>query len=175
MRIDTPEQFNSIVPRDIIGNLEFRKKLAKLVTCDLSLQKTILEMVSVRPQIAYDCFFWTYNPRNKAGLRHLPFILRPHQIITVDQIKDAIDNQHDLLIEKSRDEGATELISKYFALETILYPGGSYLVGSRKEDYVDGSTCIDLEHERVTGSARSIFHKILYGIVHLPPWMRPNL
>lgn len=175
MIIDTPESFFDIIPKNIQENLEFRKKMAELTAGDKSLQKTILEMVSLKPQIAFNLLLWTYNPRNKTGFRHLPFILRPHQDLAVDRLKDAIDNQHDELWEKSRDEGATELISKYFALEFILHESGSYLVGSRKEDYVDGSTAIDLLNERVTGSARSIFHKILYGIVHMPAWMRPNI
>ena len=144
MIIDTPESFFDIIPNNIKENLEFRKKMAELTAGDKSLQKTILEMVSLKPQIAFNLLLWTYNPRNKTGFRHLPFILRPHQDLAVDRLKDAIDNQHDELWEKSRDEGATELISKYFALEFILHESGSYLVGSRKEDYVDGSTAIDL-------------------------------
>jgi hypothetical protein len=175
IKIDTPDSFFQIIPKNIQENIEFRKKFAEISVADKGLQKTVLEMIAVKPQIAYNLLLWTFNPRNKAGLRHLPFILRPHQELAVDRLKDAIDNQHDELWEKSRDEGATELISKYFALEFMLSPGGSYLVGSRKEDYVDSSTCIDLTNQRVTGSARSIFHKILYGICHVPAWMHPAM
>ncbi len=164
-----------IIPKNVQENLEFRKKFAEISATDTGLQKTILEMIAVKPHIAFNLLLFTYNPRNVAGKRHYPFILRPHQEKAIDEIKSAIDDQHDLLIEKSRDEGATELISKYFALEFLLKESGSYLVGSRKEDYVDGSTAIDVANERVTGSARSIFHKILYAIVHAPSWMRPNL
>jgi hypothetical protein len=175
MKVNTPEQFYSIIPKGVQENIEFRKKFAELSANDKGLQKTILEMIAVKPQIGYNLALWTFNPRNQSGMRHLPFILRPLQEIAVDRLKDAIANQHDELWEKSRDEGATELISKYFALEFLLYPGGSYLVGSRKEDYVDSSTYIDLINRRVTGSARSIFHKILYGICHVPAWMQPNM
>ena len=176
MKINDPDSFYRIIPKDVKENILFRQKFAELSADDTELQKVFLEMCGIKPQIAYNLVLWTYNPRNEEGMRHLPFILRePQQELAVDEIKSAILNRTDLLIEKSRDEGATEIISKYFVLDFILHDGGSYLVGSRKEDYVDGSTSIDLANNRVTGSARSIFHKMLYGIVHLPAWMIPNI
>ena len=132
-------------------------------------------MCLANPVIFFDTCLWTYNPRNEPGFRNLPFILRPQQEVAVMELKKAIETGYDLLFDKSRDEGATEIIIKTYLLYFLLCPESSFLVGSRKEDYVDGATSIDIEKERVTGSPRSIFHKALYGLAHLPYWMKPKI
>ena len=127
------------------------------------------------PQIIYDGFLWGYNAKRAPGYRHWPFILRPVQIELVNELNNAICKypQHDLLIDKSREEGATEIVSAFFVILWLLVPDSALLVGSRKEQYVDAAT--DIVENRVIGSPRSIFHKILYKIATGPTWLRPQL
>jgi len=177
-KIETVEDFWKIIPRDIPNNLEFRKELHSKLCDDESAKKLYLELCYQYPQIAFDTAFWTYNPKNKPFCRNLPFILRPQQIKVISDIKNAVDNGVDLLIEKSRDEGATELICKFYALYFSIIPETSFLVGSRKEIFVDQGTNINSYNTinaRAIGSPKCLFHKILYTFATMPIWMRPRI
>ena len=114
--LTTPEGLLSIVPRTVLENIQFRQELHTYLAKDTNAQKVFLEFCRRKPQIAYDTCLWTFAIKNKPGLRNYPFILRPAQIEVVDSLTDAIENGHDLLIDKSRDEGATEIITKLFSV-----------------------------------------------------------
>jgi len=169
--ITTPEDFLEQVPHDPVKNIRFRQKIHAKLAEDPVAQKEFLELCYAQPQIAFDTCFFTYDPRQPVGYRNRPFILRPQQRKFVDALKDAIDNKHDLIADKSREEGATEVICKMFALYWMLVPDMSFLVGSRKEDLVDNA--VDYKHGRLLGAHQSLFHKIMYAIVNSPVWMRP--
>jgi len=173
IKLSTPDAFFQSIPTDIVENLHWRMDLHTILEKDKGMQAAFLNMLYEKPQIAFNACYFTYNPRNKPGKRNLPFILRPAQYEAIDKLKDAIDNGHDLLVDKSRDEGATEIVSKLFALYFTIVPESSFLTGSRKEEYVDGAT--SLNGSRVGGSPRCIFHKILYAFATSPVWMRPNV
>ena len=154
LKISTPEDFIELIPRTIPENIVFRQELHSILAKDKAAQVDFLQMCYLKPQIAFDTAFWTFDPRQPHGLRNLPFILRiPKHIECVNTIKDAIDNEHTLIINKSRDEGATEMICKFFCLYWLLVGETMFLVGSRKEEFVDR-----------TGDHKSLFHKIEYGI-----------
>ena len=129
----------------------------------MGLRKDFLELCLLKPQIAFKSILWTFDPRQKPGYRNLPFITRPAQDEAIDAIKDAIDNGHDLLIDKSRDEGATELIVKMFGLYWLLVPDVKFLMGSRKEEFVDKA-----------GNHKCLFAKLVYGIENLPECLKPD-
>lgn len=166
--IDSPESFWNIIPRDLVENLKFRIDLHSYLVSDVSAQQCYKELCFAKPQIAFDTAFWTYDARKPVHSRNQPFILRPKQIIAVEAIKDAIDNQHDLIVDKSRDEGATELICKMYDLYFWLVPDTSFLVGSRKEHLVDDS--VEYSGGRLIGPHQCLFHKLMYGLVNLPVW-----
>jgi len=102
------------------------------------------------------------NPRAKAGYRNLPFITRPCQDKAIDAIKDAIEGGHDLLINKSRDEGATFLVLGMFLLYFVLVEESLFLCGSRIEDLVDK-----------LGNQKALFYKLDYMFKKLPLCIRP--
>jgi len=157
---DSPGGFIKAIPRKIGPNLEFRQKLHTTLAEDEVMQKVYLQMCLAEPQIAFDTMFFTYNPRSGAGSRNWPFILRPQQIEVVKTTKRCIENGIDMKVEKSRDEGATELAMKYFTLLFLLDPESAFLVGSRKEELVDK-----------TGSHSTLFAKFDYAIRTLPRWL----
>lgn len=173
--LETPEGFYNIIPTNLAENLNFRQELHSYLATDKSAQKVFLSLCLQNPKIAFDALFWTFNPRKPMGYRHWPFILRPQQELAVDALSDAImgPEPHDMLIDKSRDEGATELIAKIFGLYFLLVPDTMFLVGSRKDEFVDAATTIN--GNRVGGSPKCIFHKILYGLAHLPNWIPVNV
>jgi hypothetical protein len=128
-------------------------------------------MCWVLPEIAFNSLFWTFNPRMKAGERNWPFILRPQQALVIQELHDAIIGGYDRAVNKSRDEGATELVTKLFALHWLLSPESMFLLGSRKEEFVDRGT--DITKGRVSGDHKCLFHKTLYAIAHLPACLVP--
>jgi len=172
INLDSPQNFLKIIPRDVGENIKFRIKLQQILVKDKSAQKVLLEMCRVEPEIFFGALAWTFNPRLPMGYRNQPFILRKKQQEAVKALKEGIDKGHDIVINKSRDEGATELVCKMFAMYWLLNPETMFLVGSRKEEYVDRGT--DIVPGRVSGDHKCLFHKILYTIAHLPAWMVPN-
>lgn len=181
-QINNPQKFLESIPRGVKKNVEYRRRLHSKITKDEGLQKAFLELCFIMPEIAFNSCLWTFDPRQPAGLRNRPFILRPKQGLAVRVLKEAIDQSsnnlcQDVSINKSREEGATEIIVKLLALYWTLCPESMFLIGSRKEDYVDraGTDIINVtEGNRVVGDHKCLFHKVLYAIAHMPLWMQPR-
>ncbi len=181
----TPESFLKAIPRHLAddnelgeGNISFRKRIHSKMAKDTGMYQAYLELSALKPQILYNSAFWVYEARAEPSKQNIPFILRPQQDIGIDRLKHAIDNGHNLLFDKSREEGASEIICKMFAAYFLLYSDMYFLVGSRVEDYVDKATTTKPDNQglmRVYGNHKCLFHKILYAMTTLPPYMQPNL
>lgn len=129
--------------------------------------KQKLELARKDPVFFIDRLCYTFDPRVEPY--HLPFRLFPFQQNLVNEIKQAIELEQDIFIEKSRDVGAT-----YTILDTLLWfwlnvPGSNFIVGSRKQDYVDstGST-------EVSNKEASLFGKLEYTLRKLPTIVLPK-
>lgn len=171
-KFDDPATFSTMIPEELVENVLFRKKLHGLLTKDVGLQQVYKEICLAAPEIWFATSGWTFDPRQPIGLQNIPFLLRPQQKVAIRALKDAIDNQHDLAFDKTREEGATEIICKIFALYWWLKPDIYFLVGSRKEDLVDKS--VECRHGRLVGPHQTLFHKIMYAIINLPAWAQAN-
>jgi hypothetical protein len=90
------------------------------------------------------------------------FVSWPVQDEVSSQIFIAIDQGHDLIIDKSRDMGATWLICAAFHWLWLFQPHTMLLEVSRKEDLVDGTS-------------GALFQKHDYLNSWLPEWMRPRI
>ena len=164
---NSPEEMYASIPKTLYENIEYRKVLHTMLDKDVGLQKLFLKMCLAEPKIWFNAVVFTCDPRQAPGLRNWPFILRqPKQEIVVDTLKYCIDNattfKHlDIGINKSRDEGATELVTKFFALYSLI-PDSYYIVGSRNKELVDCS-----------GDPFTLFAKIDYAF-NLPyAWFKP--
>jgi hypothetical protein len=107
---------------------------------------------------------WIFNPRAKPTFRNLPFITRPKQDEAIEAMNNAIGSGHDLLVDKSRDEGATFVILGMFALYFTLVPESIFLVGSRVEELVDKA-----------GNQKCLFWKLKYMLDKLPGCIKPTM
>lgn len=135
--------------------------LHSLLAKDTGLQSLYLDMCRDYLPIMFSSLFWTLNPQCEAGSRNVPFILRPKQVLIVEELDKAIKKQkYDFGLIKSRKQGATEIICKTFAAHLIFYEYSNFIVGSRKEDLVDNR-----------GDYYTIFAKIDHVFNHLPSWM----
>ncbi len=161
MNLDT---LVKVIPKSVGANLEFRMKLHDFLSKDKIAQKEFIAMCLQNPVIAYDVLFWTFDGRREPGCRNLPFILRPQQEIVVGLLKKGIDTGEDVGINKSKEEGATELVIKFLSLLTLFVPDSNFLVGSRTEDLVDK-----------TGEPSTLFAKIDSVFDKLPMWLKLKL
>jgi len=132
-----------------------------------------LEASKDHPGEFIDRMLYTFNPKVKGRSPHLPFRLFPFQWNLVDDLVDAIENGYDIFIEKCREMGAT-----YVTLGVLLWywrfrPGSNFLIGSRKEDYVDNTGGSKGAGE-LSNKEESLFGKLEYFLARLPSQAKPN-
>lgn len=133
------------------------------------------EMARCKKSCAYWIltYAWTYKQReiNSAGrtknrrIPHHPFVLWPVQVDAVEQLMASVlENEEDMLMDKSRDMGATWLACAVIAWLFLFHGDMHILCMSRKEDLVDNK-----------GDINTIFGKIDYMLNNLPDWMKPKI
>ncbi len=168
MTIEALEQ----VKRDIATlKAEQRRYYEEKVRKYLTLRRELLE-VPIIPEAVLErakkdfnffasTFLYTYDPRKpNPDERILPFILYPFQESAAQTIIEHITQKRDLLIEKSRDMGATWLILAIF-LWGFLFHKWHLKVGSRKDEAVDKY-----------GDMDTLFERLRFMIRNLPPALR---
>lgn len=161
---DSAELLFQAIPRDLEANKEFRKTLHTLCAKDTGLQDAYLKLCLADYKIAFNSMFFTLNPRELPGRRNWPFILRqPKQEECIDTLKKCIEGEGDMGIDKSRDEGATEMVTKTFAL-LCLIPDSYFIVGSRSKDLVDN-----------VGDPYTLMAKIRHAFDCMPNWLKTRL
>jgi len=106
-------------------------------------------------------FCWTYDPRSVN--KNLPVVLFDYQKDAIRSMVDHIDNGKDLLMEKSRDMGASWMVVYIFLWYWLFRDGTNLLLGSYKEKLVDDGVNQD-----------ALFGKLEYAIRNLPKWMLPR-
>jgi hypothetical protein len=108
-------------------------------------------------------YAWGYDPRARTPLSTVPFELFPRQGELVDWLDDLVfEKRTSGLIEKSRDEGATELIIRWAIHNWRYREGFSMLLSSRTEDEVDTKK-----------KQGTLFSRARFQISLLPNWMLP--
>jgi hypothetical protein len=107
---------------------------------------------------------WTYNPRLSGGAKHAPFVLWDFQERAAERLWRRVEEGGDILIDKSRDMGATWLCLGMLLWWWLFEDSTPLLVASRKEEYVDGA-----------GNPDTLFWKLDYLLDHQPHWLRPNV
>jgi len=107
-----------------------------------------------------DNFGWIQDPQVDDGIsKDRPFLLWDYQRIASAHIIDAIQNGHDLPIEKCRKQGLTWLVLAIITWGWHFHKW-ECLVGSRKFEEVDRK-----------GDMGTLFEKIRYMIQRMPSWM----
>ena len=106
-------------------------------------------------------FCYTFNPRDLKN-PHKHFILYPYQKEDAEKLLDAIRTGKSVVMDKSRDMGATWLALAVITYCWIFDESFHALLGSRKEDLVDDRT-VD-----------SLFGKIDYILERQPWWIIPG-
>lgn len=151
----------AMVPKTVEANLAFRERVVRLGSQSKAHARTLSLMCKQDPLFWLNVFSWTYDPRKEPGA--IPFITYEYQDEAVIDLLDAIGN-HDILIEKSRDMGASWLNICAITWLWHFHKRQSFLMVSRNEDYVDKP-----------GNPKALFWKVDFLIDNEPGWLRPNL
>jgi len=152
--------YYELVPKDADANLEWRLQLIDLGAQSLEHARDLWIACRRDPLFYINSFLWTYDPRLEWP--RVPFITYEYQDEAVREINAAIGD-HDLVIEKSRDMGASWLCLAVFLWRWHFYDMQSFLLVSRKEELVDKA-----------GDPKSLFWKIDFMLKHMPEWLRPR-
>lgn len=157
------------VPKFEEENIAWRHKLLEKAAKDTGLQKDLLVASAQSELFWINAFAWTYHqfdfdpktgreyPSNRP---HRPLITWEIQDLLFENLIDAFKNGHDILIDKSRDMGASWCLLTFFHHIWLFRPQTELREMSRTELYVDGN-------------AKSLFWKHDYINYNLPDWMRP--
>lgn len=151
------------MPKEPIANLNFREELIRLGCSSKETAQDLWIMCKRDPLFYINSFCWTYDPRPKKGRPTiLPFITYDFQDEAIFEILDAMRNGEDLGIEKSRDMTATWTILQAFEYEWHFEDLMSFLLVSRKEEYVWKAN-----------DPKTLFWKIEFLLKYQPLWLQP--
>jgi len=138
------------------------KEVKKLESVFAEMKKHAME----DPVYFTDQFLYTFDPKTKPF--HLRFKTFPFQKRLIRDIINSINKGEDLFIEKCREMGATYTVLGVLLWMWLWEPGSNFLLGSRKEDYVDN------RRGGLTGNKEeSLFGKLDYMVQRLPAFILP--
>lgn len=162
-----------IIPKVPEKNLKWRQELLAQAHKHKTYQKWLRAACSKSPIFWLNAFGWTFIQRDvdEEGLTtstidqrsDIPFITWDVQDQALVDLYDSIVYSKDILINKSRDMGASWLCVAIFQWFWQFRPGTDFLELSRKESLVDKR-----------GSMKSLFEKHRYLLKFQPSWLRPR-
>ena len=162
-----------IVPKETIPNMQYRARILKEAESDTEMQSDLL--AACRESLLYwvntFCFtFHQFDVKGDTGTRyqskdvHCPFISWEVQDILFESLIRHLNRGKDILINKSRDMGASWMCTIFMHWLWLFKPDIQLLELSRTEDYVDKA-----------GNMKALFQKHDYLNTYLPEWMVPPL
>lgn len=159
----SPGTFHKHVPKGVKDNLRFRIWLLKRCRGDRAVQKAMLAACAQDIVFWINAFVWQYNPNAWGEQLELgPFITWDFQEDACREILAAIlkGSRTDLVIEKSREMGASWLCLLVMLWLFLFHPWKKFLLISRSAEAVDKPDDTDC-----------LFWKIDFVLDHLPRWM----
>jgi hypothetical protein len=151
------------VPKEPAANRHFRRELLKESVGSQDCRDWLWHACADDILFYMNAFYWTFDPRNPDGEKVVPFITYGFQDEAIRGIEKSIDTQRDLVIEKSRDMGASWMCLSVFEHKWHFRRDNTFYCLSRNEDAVDGAKDED-----------ALFPKI--DRIHrlLPDWLMPR-
>ncbi len=142
-------------------NLRFRRFVLDRTDGDPTLRAAVVEACRRDPVFFVNVFVWQYNPNKREWPGELgPFVTWDFQDEAIREMLASIREGRDLVIEKSREMGASWLCLIVFIWLWLFYPWQKFLIISRNADAVD-----------LAGEPDSLFWKIDFILERLPKWM----
>lgn len=149
------------VEKDFVKNIKWRMKALEDGSKDPAAAHALKEQCKKDILFWINTFCFTYDPRTKDKM--VPFITYPYQDEAILTIASAMDEGRDVVIEKSRDMGASWINIIVPTWKMQFHGLSSFLMVSRNEDYVDAPS-----------DPKSLFWKIDFTLEHQPKWLKPS-
>ena len=151
--------YHQAIPRDPERNLAWRRRVWRGADNDADVQAALVERCKADLLYFVNGFVWLFDPQTS---KTRPFATWPFQDDAFRVILRAVWEGQDLLIEKSRDVGASWIVLTAYLWLWVWYSQMALLVISRVEDLVDKP-----------GDPDTLFWKFRFARDHLPNWMQP--
>lgn len=158
----SPGKWYERVPKDQKGNRLFRKATLQRALTDSRFRQALLEVCRQDFLFWVNVFVWQYNPNSvgDASVEVGPFLAWDFQDKAMLYMLDCIAHRKDLVIEKSREMGASWMCLLVVLWMFLFHPWKKFLVISRSEEAVDKP-----------GDPDCLFWKIDFMLEHMPDWM----
>lgn len=162
---DEDVDIGKIPPVDLVENLKWRKEIVPLGWASRRDADQLWEMCRKSLRFFVFGFGWTYSPKDKlfGKIAKRPMERWEFQEEALDAVEEAIEAPHDLVVEKSREMGASWIALWTFVHRWMFHEDQSILVASRTEKYVDAP-----------GNPKSLFWKIEFILRTLPNYLLPG-
>jgi len=147
------------VPKDTVENMRFRMFVWKWAAQSKEHRDWLMELCRRDILFWVNTFAWTHDPRG-SGPSELPFNTWDFQDDAILRVQSAIENESDLAIPKSREQGATWIVEVTFDHSFLFEPHKAFMVASRNMDLVDSPNDPDC-----------LFAKLDFIHHRLPSWM----
>ena len=175
---DVPEYWECsktglVVPKEEIPNIQNRVRLLEEAENDEGLQDELMKASAESLLYWVNTFVWTFHQFDVEGDTgetyqsrdvHCPFITWEIQDALFEQLIRHLNRGKDILVNKSRDMGASWICTIFLHWLWLFKPDIQLLELSRTEDYVDKA-----------GNMKALFQKHDYINRWLPEWMVPPL
>lgn len=162
-----------LVPKHEIPNLNYRAKILREAEDDEGMQQDLMTACAESLRYWVNVFVWTFHQFDVEGdtgqtymskETHCPFISWEVQDVLFEQLIRHLNMGKDILINKSRDMGASWICTIFLHWLWLFHPNAQLLELSRTESYVDQA-----------GNMKALFQKHDYINRWLPKWMLPPL
>ncbi len=160
------------IPTALKPNLAYRHALLTKAEQDRDVQQSLIQMSAASLGFWVRTFAWTFRQMEvgeggkiiqvRGTSARRPFIPWQRQDQVFAELQGAIEEGHDLMIDKSRNQGATWMCLLTFLWYWLFDLNCTFLIVSRKEEEVDKR-----------GNRKSLFWKLDYALQNLPKWMLP--
>jgi len=158
----SPGSHHRKIPRGLEANMTFRANLLEGCTRSRVRQQAIYQACKEDLVFFTDCFVYQINPKLAGAGRVGPFLLYDFQVEALRTMLWCAENARDLLIEKSRQMGASWLLDILFVWLFLFHPWQRLLFISRNQNAVEAD------------NSNSLFWKLDFILRHLPDWLMPD-
>lgn len=150
------------IPRSVAENIEWREFVLKRCKESKRHREWVIEQVRHDILFYVNTFVWQYNSNAQLGQESGPFVTWGFQDRAFLTVLQCVEDRRDLVIEKSREMGASWLCLILMDWACIARGGRHFLCISRSEKAVDAP------------DPNALFPKIDYMHKALPEWLLPR-
>lgn len=170
-------------PKQPTSNLMWRRAMLEAADGDKEFQAALYSASAKSLVFWINAFVYTLREfeigedgkQVQAEHREVPFCTWPKQDELLLQLERCMDKGESLLVEKTRDMGATWMEMAVLTHRFLFKPRETHLVMSRKEEMVDSLSGTSKNYPYgVAGAESTLMGKVDYILSRLPSWMLPK-